>query len=132
MSAARIRVAHRDAVRVYVWQHLRAHPESWFTAYELARVAVRYGDPETPEGDRPRWAWRKPVIAVLRDMADAGEVARRPRVDEHVTGPGCMEWRSTDPVVVPVLYPEPPLRHYVASLPIPTHRPLLATRGGAA
>jgi hypothetical protein len=91
----RTKIALRDALNVYVWQHLSSHPDTWFSAVELARlISKRYiceRKPPSCAGDR--WGRSNVLAKILQDMLAAGEVVTRPCAG--APAPGAREWRWT-------------------------------------
>jgi hypothetical protein len=92
-GASRTKIALRDALNIYVWQHLRAHPSTWFSAVELARVIseqyICECKPPSCAGDR--WGRSNVLAKILQDMLAAGEVVARLRAG--APAPGAREWR---------------------------------------
>lgn len=76
-----VKIALRGALGVYVWQHMRKYPTTWFSAVELARVIrLQYiGDPKPPSVSDHRWGRSNVVASILAGMLDAGEIECRPR-----------------------------------------------------
>lgn len=75
-----VKRALRDALGVYVWQHLSRYPRQWFSAVELARViSEQYiGGPRPPGQGIYHYGRSNVIMKILREMQDRGEVQSRP------------------------------------------------------
>jgi hypothetical protein len=75
-----VKIALRDALKIYTWQHLGKHPQSWFTAVELARVIRdRYiCDPRPPSVSAYRYGRSNVIMSVLRELERMGDVISQP------------------------------------------------------
>lgn len=82
-------VALRDALRIYILQHLSKFPQSWLSALDLARVIHEQYivDERSWNGQVP--LRHKEVIAMLRELAEDGEVECR----ESPARAGFWQWR---------------------------------------
>lgn len=104
MSAARTAcrdpaaAARRDALRVWAWLHLRAHPGTWFTTYELARVIrEQYAcEPRTASMAAANGAERhgrsNVLAAILPELRARGDAVSRP----HPAKRNAVQWRYRD------------------------------------
>lgn len=73
------KIALRDALRVYVWQHLNKYPELWFTEVDLARViAQQYVcEPRSMGVGTCHWGRSNAIHKVLLWLEERGEAACR-------------------------------------------------------
>lgn len=80
----------RDALKVYLWQHMSAYRQSWFTAAELCRVIAEQYTLEQ-SAHRTGYAGRTGTVkSCLAELMEAGEVEYReiPRDGRVGAGPG--------------------------------------------
>lgn len=115
-----MKIALRDALRVYVWQHLGKYPGHWFTAVELARVIrEQYICDPRPPGVGPNRYGRSNVLAsVLAELRDTGDVTSRPHPDRR----DATQWATASP-------PEPCGRNGLL-WPMPASFTALARKAG--
>jgi hypothetical protein len=94
-AIARPAIARRDALRVWAWLHMRAHPETWFTTYELARVIRDHYacEPRTASmaaaSGTERSGRSNVLAAILPELRDRGDIVSRP----HDTRRNSVVWR---------------------------------------
>lgn len=69
------RAVRRELLTRLVITHLSAYPQSWFSAYELARV-IRQSYLKEPPLPRSRYGYGRANVlaAILRDLRDGGRV----------------------------------------------------------
>lgn len=89
------KIALRDALRVYVWQHLTRYRDQWFTAVELARViGEQYiGGPKPPSHGSFHYGRSNVLLSVLEELEGRGEVERREVPRTRASASLIRQWR---------------------------------------
>lgn len=89
------RLAARDALNVWAWQHLNKFPCTWFSERELARVIrEQYAcEPPLVSGQAGRNDVIHDVLCYLQDRGEA--VMRMSTAADSSSGRPRREWRAT-------------------------------------